>query len=130
MSDSFVTPWTVAYKAPLSIGFPRQEYWKGLPFPSPGDLPKWGIKSTSPASAWGFFTTESPGKPYIQRKPLLNFVSYFLLNIMYTHTHPYRSILRPFFFFFQFSNILWPFFMTTWKISLWHWLDCEYIAEF
>ena len=36
MSDSFVTPWTVAYQSPLSMGFPRQEYWNGLPFPSPG----------------------------------------------------------------------------------------------
>ena len=45
----FVTPWTVAYQAPLSIGFPRQEYWSGLPFPSPGDLPDPGIKPTSPA---------------------------------------------------------------------------------
>ena len=35
----FVTPWTVAYQAPLSMGFSRQEYWSGLPFPSPGDLP-------------------------------------------------------------------------------------------
>ena len=35
----FATPWTVAYQAPLSMGFPKQEYWSGLPFPSPGDLP-------------------------------------------------------------------------------------------
>ena len=39
MSDSFVTPWTVAFQASLSMGFSRQEYWSGLPFPSPGDLP-------------------------------------------------------------------------------------------
>ena len=38
MSDSFVTPWTAACQAPLSMGFPGQEYWSGLPFPSPGDL--------------------------------------------------------------------------------------------
>ena len=38
----FATPWTVAYKAPLSMEFPRQEYWSGLPFPSPGDLPEPG----------------------------------------------------------------------------------------
>ena len=44
----FVTPWTVAYQAPLSIGFSRQEYWSGLPFPSPGDLPDPGIKPGSP----------------------------------------------------------------------------------
>ena len=45
----FATPWTVAYQAPPSIGFPRQEYWSGLPFPSPGDLPNPGIKPRSPA---------------------------------------------------------------------------------
>ena len=47
----------------LSIGFSRQEYWSGLPFPSPGDLPNPGIKSTSPVLASVFFTTEPPGKP-------------------------------------------------------------------
>ena len=57
------TPWTVACQIPLSMGFSRQEYWSGLPFPSPGDLPDPGIKSTSPALAAGFFTTELPGKP-------------------------------------------------------------------
>ena len=45
----FATPWTVAHQTPLSMEFPRQEYWSGLPFPSPGDLPKLGIKSRSPA---------------------------------------------------------------------------------
>ena len=44
----FVTPWTVAYQAPLSIGFSRQEYWSGLPFPSTGDLPNPGIEPRSP----------------------------------------------------------------------------------
>ena len=47
----------------LSIGLPKQEYWSGLPFPSPGDLPDLGIKPTSPALAGGFFITEPPGKP-------------------------------------------------------------------
>ena len=45
----FATPWTVAYQAPLSIGFSRQEYWNGLPFPSPGDLPDPGVEPRSPA---------------------------------------------------------------------------------
>ena len=45
----FATPWTVAYQAPLSVGFSRQEYWSGLPFPSPGDLPDTGIKPGPPA---------------------------------------------------------------------------------
>ena len=48
----FVTPWTVAHQAPLSMGFLRQEYWSGLPCPPPGDLPNSGIKPTSPAWAW------------------------------------------------------------------------------
>ena len=44
-----VIPWTVAYQAPLSLGFSRQEYWSGLPLPSPGDLPNPGIEPGSPA---------------------------------------------------------------------------------
>ena len=55
------TPRTVAHQAPLSMGFPRQEYWSGLPFPSPGDLPDPRIKTGSLALA-GFFTSEPPGK--------------------------------------------------------------------
>ena len=43
------------------MGFPRQEYWSGLPFPSPGDLPDPGVEPTAPALAGGFFTTEPPG---------------------------------------------------------------------
>ena len=57
----FVTLWTVARQAPLSVGFSRQEYWSGLPFPPPGDIPDPGTKPTSPALAGGFFTTELPG---------------------------------------------------------------------
>ena len=62
MSSSFATPWTTAHQAPLSMGFPRQEYWSGLPIPSPGDLPRPGIEPASPALAGRFFTTESPRK--------------------------------------------------------------------
>ena len=47
-SDSFATPWTVARQAPLSMGFPRQKYWSGLPFPSPGDLPDAGLNPDLP----------------------------------------------------------------------------------
>ena len=50
--------------APLSMGFPKQDYWNGLPFPSPGDLPDPGMESASPALAGGSFTTESPEKPH------------------------------------------------------------------
>ena len=59
----FATPWTVAYQALPSMGFSWQEYWSGLPFPSPGDLPDPGIEPVSPAPAGGFFTTEPPGTP-------------------------------------------------------------------
>ena len=61
VSDS-ATPLTVAHQAPLYMEFPRQEYWSGLPFPTPGDLPNPGIKLVllaSPALAGGFFTTSA-----------------------------------------------------------------------
>ena len=86
MSDSFAIC-TVACQAPLSMGFPKQEYWSRLPFPSPGGrrevglsfpwegkgchfLPNPGIEPTSPALADGFFTTEPPGKPDIGLKDI------------------------------------------------------------
>ena len=59
----FVTPWTVAYKAPLSKGFSRQEYWSGLPFLSSGDLPDPGIKPGSPTLQADALPSEPPGKP-------------------------------------------------------------------
>ena len=64
MSNSFVSPGTVVPQGPLSIGFPRQEYWSELPFPSPGDLPDPGIGPVSSALAGGFLTTEPPRKPW------------------------------------------------------------------
>ena len=69
VSDSLAAPWTVAHQASLSVGFPRQEHWTGLPFPSLGDLPDSGIEPMSPPLAGRFFTTEPPEKPtfyYIQ----------------------------------------------------------------
>ena len=61
---TLMTPWIAASQAPVSTGFPRQEYWSGLPFPSPGDLLNWGTGSAFPALAGGFFITEPPGKYY------------------------------------------------------------------
>ena len=61
----FATPWTVAYQAPPSMGFLRQEYGSGLPFPSPGDLPDPGIEQASPALAGGLFTSKPTGKPLL-----------------------------------------------------------------
>ena len=62
MSDS-VIPWTVAYQAPLSMEFSRQEYWSGLPFPSPGDFPNPGIEPRSHALRADALPSEPPGKP-------------------------------------------------------------------
>ena len=64
----FATLWTVAHQVPLSMGFPRQEYWSRLPFPPPGDLSNPGIEPmslTSPVLASRFFTTAPPAKPFL-----------------------------------------------------------------
>ena len=71
MSHSFVALWTVAWQAPLSMGFSRQEYWSGLPFPSPGNFPYPGIEPESPTLAGGLFSIEPPGKPYNKSKAIL-----------------------------------------------------------
>ena len=63
----FATPWTVAHQAPRSVGFSRQEYWNGLPFPSPGDLPDPGIEPRSPALQAAALPFEPPGKPNGER---------------------------------------------------------------
>ena len=57
-----LTPWIAACQVILSMGFPREEYWSGFPFPSPGEPLDPGIKLASPELAGKFFTTESPGK--------------------------------------------------------------------
>ena len=61
----FATPWTVAYQAPQPMEFSRQEYWSALPFPSPGDLPKPGIKPRSPELQADALPSEPPGKPKV-----------------------------------------------------------------
>ena len=60
----FVTPRTVAYQAPPSMEFSRQEYWSGLPFPSPGDLPNQGTEPMSPTLQADTLPREPPGKPF------------------------------------------------------------------
>ena len=72
--DSFATPWTVALQSLLSMGFPRKEYWSGLLFSSPGDLPHPRIEPLSPPLANEFFTTESLGKPHLSSR-------YWLINV-------------------------------------------------
>ena len=64
----FATPWAAAYQASPSIGFSRQEYWSGLPFPSPGDLPDPGIEPGSPALEADALTSEPPGKQSLGEK--------------------------------------------------------------
>ena len=80
MSDS-ATPWTVACQAPLSMEFFRQEYWNGLPFPPPGDLPNPGVEPASlasPALAGGFSAIALLGKPVCLR--FIDGTSYFLFK--------------------------------------------------
>ena len=63
----FAIPWTIVYQASLSMGFSRQEYWSGLPFPSPGDFPDPGIKPRSPALQADALPSEPPGKQEMEK---------------------------------------------------------------
>ena len=67
----FENPWIVAYQAPQSMGFSRQEYWSGLPFSSPGDLPDPGIEPGSPALLADSLPPEPPGKSITKKKVML-----------------------------------------------------------
>ena len=77
----FVTPWTVAHQAPLSMRFSRQEYWTGLPFSSPGDLPDPGIEPKCPTLQAEALTSEPPGKPKPPSCPLTAHKNLFPFNI-------------------------------------------------
>ena len=99
VSDSEIL-WTEAHKASLSMGFPRQEYWSGLPFPPPGDLSAPGTKPTSPALAVGFFITWATWEAHIR----------------FVHTYIYIYI-----FFFQANFLYWlelNWFQSVEKLSL------------
>ena len=105
----FMTPWTVALQAPLSMGFSRQEYWSGLPFP-PGDHPDLGIKPWSPSLQVDSLLPEPPGKPkntgedslsrlqgYFQTQESncgLLHCRWILYQLSYQRS-PYNSIVRP-----------------------------------
>ena len=112
----FVTPWTVAHKAPLSMKFSKQEYWSELPLPSPEDLPNPGIKPISPALTGRFFTIDPLGKPH--------------------GYHPHNKILEvgimgKFFFFFSATvctlnvlmNLFWNMFL---KVGRWLNKNCSF----
>ena len=96
MSDS-ATPWAVAHQAPLSMGFSRQEYWSGLPFPSKGDLPNAGIKPRSPALQGDSLLSEPPGKPiYIWPIYDMGHTCTKALFFLQTTVHqPSRSFMSP-----------------------------------
>ena len=80
----FVIPWTVAHQPPLSMGFSRQEYWSGLPFPPPGDLLVPGIEHASPVLAGGLCSTEPLGSPVICTRH--TYVKR-CFNIDFSHSH-------------------------------------------
>ena len=83
MSNS-VIPWTVAYQAPQSMEFSRQEYWSGLPFPSPSDLPNPGIEPGSPTLQADTLTSEALGKPQIFFSSLKFYVfDFFLCDLLH-----------------------------------------------
>ena len=71
MSDSAI-PWTIACQAPLSMGFLRQKYWNGLPFPSLGNLTDPGMETASPAWAGGFFTAEPPQSKVARKSEIMD----------------------------------------------------------
>ena len=72
MSDSFAVSWTVACQAPPPMGFSRQEYWSGLPFPSPGDLPDPRIEPGFPTLQIDTLLSEPPGKPELRGQSTRN----------------------------------------------------------
>ena len=91
VSDFFATPWTAACQAPLSMGFPRQEYGSGLPFPPPGDLPDPGIKAASPASL--LLCRQILYRTYIQMCFLkgASVHRYSLLSFFFLSLHPHST---------------------------------------
>ena len=104
ISDSFATPWIVAGQAPLSMGFPRQEYWSGLPFPSPKDLHDSGVGPTSllsPVSTGRFFTTSATWETRIRTQTAFEITTYgssFLLNssleALQAHQTQFSSVIQ------------------------------------
>ena len=92
VSDSFVTPRSVAHQTLLSMGFPRQEYWSGLPFPPPGDLLHPGIRPASSALAGGLFTIEPPGTPWKRANHTMFFCCSNCSSDMYVEIHSGLSV--------------------------------------
>ena len=112
-----VTPWTVACQAALSMEFSREEYWSGLPFPSPRDLPDPGIKPGSPALTGGFFTTAPPGKPPYS---LLSRKYYTVVKVALILEHGQSILIREFNFSHSPRAIWETFFPFVWQRELLH----------
>jgi len=91
----FVTPWTAAYQAPLSLGFSKQEHWSGLPFPSPGDLCNPGIKPRSPALQADSFPSEPSGKPSVVKMPFRFHRTWLPLETQVALGSPHGGLLCP-----------------------------------
>ena len=79
------TPWTVAHQAPLSMEFSRQEYWSGLPFPSPEDLPDPGIEPGSPILQADALTSQPPGKTSLRKKNIYILICIFIHISIYLY---------------------------------------------
>ena len=94
----FVTQWTVTYQAPRSMEFSRQEYWSGLPFPSPGDLPNPGIEPRSPALQTDTLPSEPLGKPtlnvsyYIKTTYIYIYIKY--ITLINKQLHSFHMLAR------------------------------------
>ena len=101
MSGYFVTPWTIADQAPLSMGFPMQEYWSGLSFPSLGDLPSPGIELASPVLQMGSLSLEPSGKASLHGRCVFNSLG---------NCQQFSKVAVP--FYFPISN-LWEFSCST-----------------
>ena len=93
MSDS-ETLWTVACQAPLSMGFSRQEYWSGLPFPPPGDLPNPGVKPMSPALQANSLPYESPGKPPLNFKRQKNITNVLMTRYQFANAKSTNPLIQ------------------------------------
>ena len=90
----FATSWTVAHQTLLSVGFSKQEYWSGLPFPPPGDLPDPGIEPESPVLAGGFFTTSATWEAQPYRWYLRGNVTTKKIQIMFRIKNNLKSFLK------------------------------------
>ena len=105
----FATPWTVAHQAPLFMGFSRQEYWSGLPFPFPGDLPDPGIKPRSLSLQADSLLSEPSGKPQGTRigkqKSLIS--SWVCIGCILIKETPDFYLSFAFFFFLAVLDLSW-----------------------